>query len=197
MRSLATPTGSARYRYVGHVIKREITFDCRHLEELVTPRPTFGEMTGDSCRNFWNEHVHNHPSDALTTVATSKGWTLQAECPADAEGVIPLWKTNALEPSMTNDSGTIRALCVRDVQALNQTESRCDNVRGEITILDRWRINLYRLGVHTRLRRYCLARASVTETEQSLPKHGATRITVAVALRGCKSSLQSTEEEES
>jgi RimJ/RimL family protein N-acetyltransferase len=101
-------------------------------------------------------------------------------CPADANGVLELWRQADATPGVTDSAENLHQAIFDSPAQVLVAEVDRRIVGSIIGTFDGWRGNLYRLAVHPDHRRRGIGRALVAEVEKRLTRQGAKRITALV-----------------
>ena len=104
---------------------------------------------------------------------------IRAATAGDVDAIVAFW-TAAAEPTAADDRISLARLFERDAGALIVAERAGEIVGTLVAAWDGWRGNMYRLAVHSPLRRAGIAMALVRAGEERLVALGAQRITALV-----------------
>ncbi len=106
--------------------------------------------------------------------------TIRSAHAGDGPAALALWRDAEVEPSHTDDSGSLAQLIAHDAGALIVAESDARIVGSVVAGWDGWRGSIYRLAVAPSHRRLGLGRRLVTEAERRLAEAGAVRLQAIV-----------------
>jgi len=93
----------------------------------------------------------------------------------DLDAVLAFWKTAAEGTSISDDRAGVERLVARDPEALILAELDGELAGTVIAGFDGWRCHLYRLAVHTDLRRQGIGSALLAAAEERFVRLGGRR----------------------